>query len=202
MEFLALVILVVVAVAVAVGVHTGPHGMVAAGGLGVAASVAFVIGVVALAPSGSRTAIGLGLLAAAGAVSAAALVAGLIALPALRRHQPAMAPSRLWGADGVVLTDLNPLGTVRVRGESWTAESLSGPLPAGTAVHVMEVEGLRLRVISDDAQMEHDGPTGQIGRDPAASEGAAQVEQSNRSGENLTSPEEAKSPEEDRTWPQ
>jgi membrane-bound ClpP family serine protease len=206
MEFLALVILVVVAVAVAVGVHTGPHGMVAAGGLGVAASVAFVVGVIALAPSDSRTVIGLGLLAAAGAVSAAALVAGLIALPALRRHEPAVAPSRLWGADGVALTDLNPLGTARVRGESWTAESLSGPLPAGTTVHVVEVEGLRLRVISDDAQMEHAAPSAPIEtpieRSPHAPEGVGEVEQSNRSEENLTSPEEGKSPEEDRTWPQ
>jgi membrane-bound serine protease (ClpP class) len=202
MEFLALVILVVVAVAVAVGVHTGPHGMVAAGALGVVASVAFVVGVIALAPAGSRTAIGLGLLAAAGAVSAAALVAGLAALPALRRHQPDVAPSRLWGAEGVVVTDLNPVGTVRVRGESWTAESLCGPLPAGTAVHVMEIEGLRLRVWSDAAQAEHD-PLGD-GTTPAASteSRAREVELSDISGEDQTSPEEATSPEEDRTWPQ
>jgi membrane-bound serine protease (ClpP class) len=149
MGFLALAVLVIVAVAVAVGVHTGPHGLLAAGALGITASVGFVVGIILLAPSGSRTSIAWALLAAAGAVSAVALVAGALALPALRHHQPAVGPNRLWGADGVALTNLTPQGTVQVRGETWTAESVSGPLPAGAPIHVVEVEGLHLRVWSD-----------------------------------------------------
>jgi membrane-bound serine protease (ClpP class) len=147
----ALVVLVVVALGVAIGVHTGPHGLVAAGSLGIAASIGFVIGVVALAPSGSRTAIAWALLASAAVVSVGALAAGVVALPALRRRQVAVEPGRLWGADGVAVTDLTPLGTVRVRGENWSAESMSGRLQAGAPVQVMEVEGLRLRVCSDAA---------------------------------------------------
>jgi membrane-bound serine protease (ClpP class) len=145
----ALSILVVVAVGVAVGVHTGPHGLVAAGVLGIAASIGFVVGVLALAPAGSRPALAWVLLAGTAFVSAAALVAGAVSLPALRRRQPAVAPGRLWGAEGVAVTDLTPVGTVRVRGENWTAESLCGRLPAGATIEVMEVEGLRLRVWSD-----------------------------------------------------
>jgi membrane-bound ClpP family serine protease len=147
----ALIALVVVAVGVAVGVHTGPHGLVAAGTLGIAACVGLVVGAVALAPASSRPTIAWVLLAGTAVVSAGALVAGVVALPGLRRRRPAVGPSRLLGTGGVAVTDLTPFGTVRVQGETWTAESVSGRLPAGTAIHVMEVEGLRLRVWSDEA---------------------------------------------------
>jgi membrane-bound ClpP family serine protease len=150
-DLVAFSILVVVAVGVAVGAHTGPHGVVAAGALGVLASIGFVVGVTELVPAGSRPALAWFLLAGTAFVSAGALVAGAVALPALRRRQPAFAPGRLWGADGVAVTDLTPEGTVRVRGETWTAESMSGRLPAGAAIEVIEVEGLRLRVVSDAA---------------------------------------------------
>lgn len=146
----ALVLLVVVALAIAVGVHTGPHGLVAAGVVGIVASVAFVVGVIAFASPASRTAITWALLSGAALVSAGALAGGVMAWPALRRHQAGNTPTRLWGADGVAVTDLTPVGTVKVRGETWTAESMCGRLPAGAAVHVMEVEGLRLRVWSDE----------------------------------------------------
>jgi membrane-bound serine protease (ClpP class) len=146
---MALSILIVVLIGVAVGVHTGPHGLVAAGVLGVAASLAFVAGAFALVPAGSRSTMAWALLAATAALSAGALVAGALALPALRRRQPAIGASRLWGADGVALTDLTPTGTVRVRGETWTAESMCGRLPAGAPIEVIEVEGLRLRVSSN-----------------------------------------------------
>ncbi|HXQ62293.1 MAG TPA: NfeD family protein [Acidimicrobiales bacterium] len=151
MVLVALSVLVVVAAGLAVGVHTGPHGLVAAGALGILASVALVVGAIEMVPSGSRPVFGWVLLAGAALVSVGAIVAGALSLPALRRRQPSIGSGRLWGADGVALTDLDPLGTVRVRGETWTAESMCGRLPAGAAVEVMEVEGLRLRVWSDAA---------------------------------------------------
>jgi membrane-bound ClpP family serine protease len=49
----------------------------------------------------------------------------------------------------VAVTELTPEGTVRVRGETWSAESMSGRVPMGAPVHVMEIDGLRLRVWSD-----------------------------------------------------
>jgi membrane-bound ClpP family serine protease len=147
----ALAVLVVMAVAVAAGVHTGPHGLVAAGALGILASVGFIVGVVELTPAHSRPAIAWILLAGTALVSAGALVAGALAFPALRRRQPASGSGRLFGANGVAVTDLTPRGTVRVRGETWTAESMCGRLPAGAPIEVMEVEGLRLRVWSDAA---------------------------------------------------
>jgi membrane-bound serine protease (ClpP class) len=145
-----LVVLVVVAVAIGAGVHTGPHGLVAAGVLGILASIGLIVGVIELAPT-SRPAVTWVLLGGTAVVSAGALAAGALALPALRRRRPAIGSNRLWGANGVAVTDLTPSGTVRVRGETWTAESMCGRLPAGTAIEVMEVEGLHLRVWSDGA---------------------------------------------------
>lgn len=55
----------------------------------------------------------------------------------------------LRGADGVALTDMTPIGVVRIGSETWSGESLSGPLLAGAPVHVVAVRGLRLEVWSE-----------------------------------------------------
>jgi membrane-bound ClpP family serine protease len=62
---------------------------------------------------------------------------GLAPLPFLR------------GAAGVAVTELRPAGVVRVGGETWSAASVSGPLPAGAPVHVMAARGVRLEVWSE-----------------------------------------------------
>ena len=55
----------------------------------------------------------------------------------------------LRGSDGVAVTALSPVGVVQVSGEKWTAESVSGRLPAGAPVHVLGVRGVRLEVWSE-----------------------------------------------------
>ena len=53
----------------------------------------------------------------------------------------------LVGETGVVVTTLDPRGTVRARGESWSAESDSGEhIQQGEEVIVSDVEGLTLKV--------------------------------------------------------
>jgi membrane-bound serine protease (ClpP class) len=47
----------------------------------------------------------------------------------------------LEGSTGVALTDLAPEGRVRARAETWTAESVRGPIAAGTAVRIVSVRG-------------------------------------------------------------
>jgi membrane-bound ClpP family serine protease len=49
----------------------------------------------------------------------------------------------------VAITALAPTGIARVKNETWTAQSVSGPLPAGAPVHVVKVEGVRLLVWSE-----------------------------------------------------
>jgi membrane-bound ClpP family serine protease len=87
------------------------------------------------------------------AVASAAMCAGgvVVAGTALRQRitgmRTASAPPA--GADGSAITALSPTGVVRVGGETWSAESLSGPLPAGAPVHVVRVRGIRLLVWSE-----------------------------------------------------
>lgn len=47
---------------------------------------------------------------------------------------------------GTVTRDLDPAGSVRVRGEIWNATSTSGPLPRGTRVRVVAVDSMNLSV--------------------------------------------------------
>jgi membrane-bound serine protease (ClpP class) len=50
------------------------------------------------------------------------------------------------GQDGIVLQTLDPLGSVRVHGEIWAAESLSGKLEAGQKIKVVSMKNFRLTV--------------------------------------------------------
>ena len=68
------------------------------------------------------------------------------AMRAFRSH-PVTGVSTIVGAEGVAVTDLTPSGVILANAEEWSAESLSGPLPRGTKVVVMNVEGLRVRVV-------------------------------------------------------
>jgi len=130
---------------IALGAHAGGHGWF------VPLPVLVLAGAWALtASAGSWAAPAAWVLACLtllGAVAAAVLVVPAIAA----RHNvaPAHGAEILVGAEGVALGPLAPAGVVRVMNETWTAQSLSGPLPPGAAVHVVKVEGLRLLVWSE-----------------------------------------------------
>ena len=63
------------------------------------------------------------------------------------------------GTAGTVREPLNPSGMVFTNGALWQATSTSGPLPAGTRVRVVAVDGLHLKVAAE--QSKSDGaPTG------------------------------------------
>ena len=63
------------------------------------------------------------------------------------RKQPVKTGAHLViGTKAVVVTPLEPSGTVRVQGEEWTAHSAHGPIPAGAAVRVVHRDGLTLEV--------------------------------------------------------
>jgi membrane-bound serine protease (ClpP class) len=48
----------------------------------------------------------------------------------------------LIGATGKTTTDLNPNGTVRVNGEFWQATTKTGAIKEGTAVKVIDMQGM------------------------------------------------------------
>ena len=110
---------------------------------------ALVLAVVwAFTASASSPVAGWWLVALCAFASGAALVVASTALRQRLRGTLVGLPS-LRGTDGVAMTPLTPKGVVQVAGEKWTAESVSGPLPAGATVHVLGVRGVRLEVWSE-----------------------------------------------------
>lgn len=85
-------------------------------------------------------------------IAPVALFAGAFSLFALQaairmwRRRPASGTAPLIGMEGLVRTALDPAGQVLVAAEEWSAETTAGPIPVGTRVRVVAVEGLRLKV--------------------------------------------------------
>ncbi len=72
---------------------------------------------------------------------------GIAAAVKAQRRPIAVGRETLIGATGVALETLNPRGTVRIQGETWTAESVHGEeIAKGTPVRVTGLDGLRLQV--------------------------------------------------------
>jgi membrane-bound serine protease (ClpP class) len=65
----------------------------------------------------------------------------------IRRMPAAMGMQTLVGAEGVATTDLNPIGSVQMKSELWTATAETPPIEKGAKVKVVAVEGLRVRVV-------------------------------------------------------
>ena len=144
------VLLGLVLLASLVGFHTGPHSHAAAVLLGGVTAVWLLV----MALTGQSTPALWLMLGADVAVSAGVGTAAWKGLKAL--HEPtSLRANRLEGLMGTAETDLNPTGTIRVRGEGWSATSLNGRIPAGTAVQVINVKGIRLEVWGEEAVEEH-----------------------------------------------
>jgi len=63
-----------------------------------------------------------------------------------QRLKPVTGAEGMIGEIGESLEVLNPVGTVRVHGETWTAESLIGPIAKGARVRVARIKNLMLFV--------------------------------------------------------
>lgn len=136
--------MVLVGSAAVTGVHAGGHG------------VLMPVLAIGLVVSWFAVAAGLGATSGtawwlAGTCAAACAVSVALAAPALhaRRLPPPPGPASLIGEVGHAVTDLSPTGVVQLRGETWSAESLSGPVAKGTEVRVVSLDGVKLRVWSD-----------------------------------------------------
>jgi membrane-bound serine protease (ClpP class) len=77
--------------------------------------------------------------------------AWLIVRKALLAHaaRPVIDPTAVVGAVGDVRSDLDPLGSVYVGGELWTAQA-DHPIAAGSRIRVLRKDGLIL-IVDDDA---------------------------------------------------
>lgn len=141
------VLLGVVVLAALAGFHAGPHAHAVSAVAGGAAAVWLVV----MALTGDARPLLYVLLGADVTVSG---TLGVTAYRALRGMPAGVGPvhdtKAIEGEMGVAVSDLDPTGVVRVRGEEWSAEAVNGPVRAGTAVQVLEVEGIRVRVWGED----------------------------------------------------
>jgi membrane-bound serine protease (ClpP class) len=72
-----------------------------------------------------------------------------IGVRALSRR-PSVGADALVGETGVAREDLAPEGQVAIQGEIWRAVAATGPLPTGSRVRVVDVDGLTLKVVKSD----------------------------------------------------
>jgi membrane-bound ClpP family serine protease len=140
------VLLGLVVLASALGFHVGPHGHLVGFALGVAAAIWLMV----MAATGRSQPLLWVLFGADVAISGGL---GAIAWRGLKLRDHELSGSAvvgLVGAEGVAVTDLEPGGVVRVRGENWSATSVNGSVIAGHRVQVIEASGVRLSVWSED----------------------------------------------------
>ena len=148
MVIAALFLLLVVFAVLVIGLHGGPHTSIVAGVAGFTAAAAFFL-IPTMFGSNSSNLAGELII---GAVLVSTVVTVLFGLRSLRFRSAIMQTSsaqNLWTSTGIALSDLNPEGSVRIAGETWSAEALDEPIQAGTQVFVVEVDQLHLRVQAD-----------------------------------------------------
>ncbi len=126
---------------------------VQSGGLTVVAVIGLIVGSLLLFRPGAGVALSPWVIFGATLVSAGLF--GWVFRTALRAQRMAVrtGPQTLIGAEGIATTPIDPVGTVQVRSELWTAIS-EVPIPAGTPVRVVAVEGLRIHVVPIDRSPE------------------------------------------------
>ncbi len=122
------------------------HGALTAAGVG-----SFILGALVLFNSPSTPGfqrVSVPLVVGTGLVTAALFFVVVSFAIRAQRRRIAVGVEALAGRIGDARSDLAPTGMVQVAGELWTAEVEAGaaPIPAGSRVEVVGVEGLRLRV--------------------------------------------------------
>jgi membrane-bound serine protease (ClpP class) len=65
-----------------------------------------------------------------------------------QRKKPTTGMEGLIGEIGEAIVSMNPEGTVRIHGEIWQAESVSGKINKGGQIRVIEIQNLKLKVES------------------------------------------------------
>ncbi len=144
------------------------------GYLGLSGALAMGLGGLFLFPAGAGRRVAPLVLLGTTAGAAAASFGLAVLVRRLGRRPPLQTPERLIGAEGIAQTDLDPEGTVWVRGETWTARAAAGRIAAGERVRVLAVEGLRLRVARVQPPVEASDPASEP-KGPAAIGGGMAV---------------------------
>ncbi|MCS7251346.1 MAG: presenilin family intramembrane aspartyl protease [Anaerolineae bacterium] len=144
------------------------------GYLGLSGAIAIGIGGMFLLPLGTGRQIAPVVLIGATITAAAASLGLAFLIRELGHRPPLQAMEHLIGAEGVAQTDLDPEGTVWVRGETWTAQAVEGRITAGERVRVLAVRGLRLQVTREEQPSSSSpAPAREASYPPSTSAGSA-----------------------------
>lgn len=122
---------------------------VQSGGLTVVAVIGLIVGSLLLFRPGEGVALSPWVVIGAALISAGLFGWAFRMAVRAQRMAARTGPHTLIGAEGVATTPIDPVGTVQVRSELWTAVS-EVPIPAGAPVRVVSVEGLRVHVVPID----------------------------------------------------
>ncbi len=144
-----LLLIALAAVLLVIELYTHSVGVLAIG-----AAVAFVIGALLLFSPSAPVSPSLPVVSVSGwlvaAIAALLLMIGIViarVAVGVHRSKPHSGIALLIGATGIAKTDLQPLGTVLVNSEDWTAENIgTEPIRRGDRVEVIAAEGTILRV--------------------------------------------------------
>jgi membrane-bound serine protease (ClpP class) len=136
------VLLMVSAILFVLDVKAQAHGVLTAGGIG----ILILGGLLLFNPSVPSAQVSRPLIVGVAVSAGVFAFFTLRALLAAKGKPVVTGREALEGTLGVALAELDPRGTVRARGETWSAESLSGTIPAGATVRVVRVRGVNLVV--------------------------------------------------------
>jgi len=153
------VLLGVAAVLFVLDVKAKAHGVLTTGGI----AVLILGGLLLFNPSVPTAHVSVPLIVGVAVAAGAFTFFSLRALMLARGTPVRTGLEALEASTGVAISALTPTGTVRSRGETWTAESLAGPVAAGQTVKIVKVKGVKLLVEPLDQGTETPKP------DPAAS---------------------------------
>lgn len=128
---------------------------VQSGGLTLMAVIGLVVGSLLLFKPGQGVALSPWVIVGATAVSVGLFGWAFRAAMRAQRMAARMGAQTIIGAEGIATTPIDPTGVVQVRSELWTAVS-EEPIPAGTPVRVVAVDGLRVRVVPKEGRLSAD----------------------------------------------
>jgi membrane-bound serine protease (ClpP class) len=136
-RLVGLILLAVSGVLFVLDVKAKAHGVLTAGGI----ATLILGGLLLFNPSVPNAQVSRPLIAVVAVLGAVFTTVMVRALLGARGHSVKTGIEALEGSSGVALTDLGPTGRVRARAETWTAESVRGPIAAGTSVRIVSVRG-------------------------------------------------------------
>ena len=144
----AVVLLLVALIILAVGLHLGAHSSIAAGAISLVGSGAFLLFML-LGSTSALSMIAVVIVLGTFVTGAASLFIGVHAFHLAKRLELNSSSLDLWRQTGIALSDLAPIGSVSIAGETWSAEAVGDPIPKGSSIFVVEVDRLHIRVALD-----------------------------------------------------